>query len=287
MTGTQADRSNDRQGFRFAWPFPKHPSALYKMKSYLTMSFISSLSKVMFLGGANKLVAHNKERFLNLLQDKSRPLLTVSNHRSNIDDPLMWAILTYREFLRSIDRNRYTLAAHNICFTKQFHTTMFSLGRCVPIVRGEGVYQKAMDFCVEQLDQNQWVHIFPEGRVVDIQTEPLRLKWGVGRLIMDVKKDPIVLPIWCKNMEKVWPVKPPYYPRFGHKVDIFIGEPFDLASLKREVEQCEDLTTEDRRKILTDEIQRRIYLLGEQVGDVPKGAIEALAQRHKLLPSQR
>lgn len=54
------------------------------------------------------------------------------------------------------------------------------MGRCVPIVRGEGVYQKGVDFCIEKLAENQWVHIFPEGKVTPT---PIRIKWGVARMV--------------------------------------------------------------------------------------------------------
>uniref|UniRef100_A0A1I7XDX8 Tafazzin family protein n=1 Tax=Heterorhabditis bacteriophora TaxID=37862 RepID=A0A1I7XDX8_HETBA len=177
------------------------------------MGFVSSISKFLFIGGVNKIIVHNKQQFMTAWEDRSRPLITVANHRSNIDDPLMWTMLSIREMIRNIDRHRYTLAAHNICFSKQWHTNIFSLGRCVPCVRGAGVYQEGMNFCVDKLNQNGWVHIFPEGRVTE---SPLRFKWGIGRLIMDSKAAPVVLPIWCTNMQKVWPVHPPYYPRFGH-----------------------------------------------------------------------
>ncbi|PAV76144.1 hypothetical protein WR25_23444 [Diploscapter pachys] len=217
MTGTQADRSNDVEGFRFRWPFPERRTTLYNIKSYFTIAFVSSLAKIMFVPGTNKLVPHNKKQFMDLWEDRSRPLITMSNHRCNIDDPLMWAMITYRELLKNIDRHRYTLTAHNICFTKQLHTTMFSLGRCVPCVRGEGVYQKGMDFSIQMLNQNGWVHIFPEGRVNE---GPMRFKWGIGRLVMESKLPPIVLPIWTVNMNLIWPTHPPYYPRFG-QVELF------------------------------------------------------------------
>lgn len=66
------------------------------------------------------------------------------------------------------------------------------------------------------LNNNKWVHVFPEGRVTQI---PIRIKWGIGRMIAETKTPPIVLPIWIDGMDEVWPKQRPYYPKFG-KVSI-------------------------------------------------------------------
>ena len=58
-------------------------------------------------------------------------------------------IMKFRQMKR--DLCRWSLVADEVCFSKLWHSVMFSLGRCVPVIRGEGVYQKPMDFTLEKI----------------------------------------------------------------------------------------------------------------------------------------
>uniref|UniRef100_A0AC34GP30 Tafazzin family protein n=1 Tax=Panagrolaimus sp. ES5 TaxID=591445 RepID=A0AC34GP30_9BILA len=242
-------------GFRYPWPFPRNPSKWHIWKSRATMTFVYFCAKTMFAGG-NKLVVNNRDTFLKLFEDKSRSLLTISNHRCTIDDPLMWALIPISKFFKNIDRFRYTPAAHNICFTKASHTYWFSLGRCVPIVRGSGVFQECVDFCIEKLNDKKWIHLFPEGKVTP---NPIRIKWGVGRMINETEEPPIVLPIWVNGMSKVWASAPPYYPKFGNTVEVTVGEPLDMKTYLLSLQSNVEI---ERRKKITDKIQDTLFELG-------------------------
>ena len=154
---------------------------------------------------------------------------------------------------------RWALAAHDICYTKKLNSLFFTFGKSIPVVRRDGVYQPAIDFAVNILNQGHWLHLYPEGRV-NLTKDEMRLKWGVGRLVAECKKVPIVIPIYHVGMDSILPNKKPYYPRIMQKVTIVVGPPINVQDTLDELKTT-DASALDMRLALTNLIQKQLYKL--------------------------
>lgn len=90
------------------------------------------------------------------------------------------------------------------------------------------------------------------------RTKLYRLKWGVGRIISDLKTTPIVVPFHHTGMADVLPTRTPYIPRIGKKVFINIGQPLKIQPV---LDAIKDFSPHDKRKVITDYIQSEMEKL--------------------------
>lgn len=151
-------------------------------------------------------------------REGGRGLLSVSNHVSLFDDPLLISNLGATSYADV----RWIAADHKNFFGSNLKGLIFSAGKCVPLIRGDGLDQPGFDFLRERLKEGDWVHLFPEGgrtrREAGLLKRPLKV--GVGRLIYEAS--PVVMPFYHYGMHEVMPVGA-VLPRRGHHVKVRFG----------------------------------------------------------------
>ncbi|KAI9768003.1 MAG: hypothetical protein M1840_005315 [Geoglossum simile] len=124
------------------------------------MGLIGLVAKA-FLFGCNRTEVQGLEKFVRILDERKRVegrkrgLLTVSNHISVIDDPVMWGTLPLRHLL-SPDNLRWSLGSHDICFKNKVRSNFFTLGQVLPTHRSAysahgGLFQPTMTQCIRLL----------------------------------------------------------------------------------------------------------------------------------------
>jgi 1-acyl-sn-glycerol-3-phosphate acyltransferase len=170
----------------------------------------------------NRLDVEGREHLESVRERAGRGLLTISNHVSLYDDPL----LTSNFVQMSYEKIRWVGADAINFFGNAARAWFYSSGRVVPIVRGAGIAQPGMEFLRDRLAGGEWVHMFPEGgrtRDPDGRMMP-EFKNGTGWLIAQAK--PLVLPFYHHGMMGVLPVGSGV-PRLGKRVRVVFSQPID------------------------------------------------------------
>lgn len=169
-------------------------------------------------------------------------LLTVCNHVSALDDPLVLAAAIPAEVIARPDRMRWTMCAAERCFHRKLLGSLLKSAKVLPIERGAGLGQPGVVAAERRLARGDWVHIFPEGtRAAD----PERLgvvRRGVGRLYVEAcerarrespgpsGRAPLLLPFVHRGMERI-NSRGKAGLGVGHEVEVVVGEPIDLEPL--------------------------------------------------------
>ena len=231
---------------------------LTRLARSITIGSVSFASFV-FLKGLSDFEIVHQEKFLDVFEGKEakkiRPVLTVSNHQSIMDDPVLIAnISPLKETSYDTSRMRWGLCGEDICFKNPLLSTFFGAGKVLPINRsihrdpgrkkGGGLEQIRLKVLCDKMTSGNWVHIFPEGFCCQSNgvnktnagfTRPY-MRWGVGKLIARSPSPPIIIPFYHDGMKEVFPqddqdalVSP--FPRFGKRVLVYFGDRIEVQDL--------------------------------------------------------
>ncbi|CAF96176.1 unnamed protein product, partial [Tetraodon nigroviridis] len=243
------------------WPFPHCPPLAWRLSSSLVMGMVGSYS-YFWTKYMNYLTVHNQEVLLDLVDRRpsDTPLITLSNHQSCMDDPHIWGVLKLRH-LWDFNKMRWTPAASDICFTKELHSRFFSRGKCVPVCRGDGVYQKGMDFVLEKLNRGEWVHIFPEGSQHDRRVYPSKMGSGsINNRVLPPSHHPASL---ARGPERRSAQREALHSSDREENHGAVGGPFSAKELVESL-RAENKSQLEMRKTLTDFIQEEFRSLKSQ-----------------------
>jgi monolysocardiolipin acyltransferase len=118
------------------------PSLFWRSASHQTILAVSFLCRS-FLYGLSKTEVNGLPRFLDLLKSRAdyktrrRGLLTVSNHISVLDDPVIWGVLPLSfTAIYGYMNFRWSFGSHDICFQNGPLSHFFTLGQVLPTHRG-------------------------------------------------------------------------------------------------------------------------------------------------------
>lgn len=238
-----------------------------------TLGIVSIVSKLV-MHVSNTLIVENQDDLMDVVfkREEGLGLITVSNHASTLDDPMLFCGIFPMSFFFTEHwhrRVRWSICAREMCYSNPLFAQFFKSGKTLPVERGGGLYQPVMHVVSRALARGDWVHVFPEGKIHFNDGKSVGpLKWGVGKVCCDSfllsGKVPMVVPFHHTGMTSLMP-KGSIIPRFGHTVHVKVGDRIELSDI---IEQCKNETKEGREcawKAITDRIGSSMGSLAEDM----------------------
>ncbi|KAK8806134.1 hypothetical protein WA171_007219 [Blastocystis sp. BT1] len=246
-------------------------------------------------------------------------LLTVSNHVTTIDSAsLPCPNIHFRDLLNPRNCGYWNLAREDQTFETAPKAMICSLAKLMPIHRGGGVYQIALDNFIQRIKYGDWGHIFPEGRTYQEQLKSCRdeqgrrirasgrtappgrdlgpMKWGVGRVIYEAAKQQeessfvngvnngkiMILPFYHLNMEKVLPEDEDL------KVISFIpGKKNDIYCMFGKPIDVSDIMEDSKKKLASckteEEKEQMMFVIYKELTDRVEMSLASLEYKLKAL----
>ncbi|KZO97386.1 acyltransferase-domain-containing protein [Calocera viscosa TUFC12733] len=255
---------------------------IYQRISSCTVGAVGLLCKAFLRWGCKDVKVEGLDVLMKALEDSSRRgegrgVLTVCNHISVLDDPIIWGIMPTNTYFNP-NLSRWTLGASDIIFTNPVYGVFFRAGQVFEIFRGGGIHQAAVDDAIKTLDKGRWIHIFPEGKINQPCFNPVGglfpFKWGMGRVIMEARSTPHIIPMWIKGTDQVMPEPrqfPNKFPLPGKRLSITFSEDPKLNDAVRDMKarwlargRLESETADTRSRI-TARIKDSVVALRDRV----------------------
>ncbi|CAI6337076.1 unnamed protein product [Periconia digitata] len=147
---------------------PAAPSGLWRAGSTFVVGTVALLCRG-FVKGLSSSESSGLDKFLKLLDERKdiegrqRGLITVSNHVSVMDDPMIWGILPI-SYMINPDNMRWGLGSYDLCFTNKGLSTFFSLGQVLPTHRSAhsqygGLYQPTITQAIRLLSHGPFTRV--------------------------------------------------------------------------------------------------------------------------------
>lgn len=208
-------------------------------------SLLLGLSRLAFQGfcAMQETRVFGLDNFLKLM-NQDAPRITLANHQSYIDDPFIWSPLP--DILTGSDRFRHVVAAReNFESLRKWFSTEDNL-RLLFVDRGQGLDQECFFRANEILSKNGWIHIFPEGKIIqECGALVGKFKPGLANLVLSLfeatrikmnsqyqhssRQEPLLVPIAHFGLHNLLPMH--QWPTTGQKLYIFYGEPIPLEKV--------------------------------------------------------